>query len=83
MVIDQNGINTVQSVAGLINMEWSQGFSKRRERLIGFKKLIYTTMETEKSRPGKAKSEDRRRPKSSLKTMRQRENIRSYSTQPH
>lgn len=53
-----------------------------RERLIGFKKLIYTTMETEKSRPGKAKSEDRRRPKSSLKIMRQRENIRSYSTQP-
>lgn len=35
LVIDQNGINTVQSVAGLINMEWSQGFSKRRERLIG------------------------------------------------
>ena len=54
-----------------------------RERLIGFKKLIYTTMETEKSRPGKAKSEDRRRPKSSLKTVRQRENILSYSTQPH
>ena len=34
-VIDENGINTVQSVAGLINMGWSQGFSKRRGRLIG------------------------------------------------
>ena len=32
LVIDQNGINTVQSVAGLINMEWSQ--ISRKEHVV-------------------------------------------------